>query len=85
MRGGIVATMSMRVPSGETMNLPRLRELVKAGQEGSIRPDELQELFAALPEVLDALESDPEAERDCAASFAHDTDLRDFYAGSFGY
>lgn len=37
------------------MNLPRLRELAKAGKDGSIRPEELKELFEALPEVLDAI------------------------------
>lgn len=34
------------------MNLPRLRELVKAGKDGSIRSEELKELFEALPEVF---------------------------------
>jgi len=34
------------------MNLPRLRELAKAGKDGSIRPEELKELFEALPEVI---------------------------------
>ncbi len=67
------------------MNIPRLRGLATAGKAGSITPEELKELFEALPSVLDALESDPEAERDRVATFAHDTDLRDFYAGSFGY
>jgi hypothetical protein len=37
------------------MNLPRLRELAKAGKDGSIRPEELQELFAVLPESLEYL------------------------------
>jgi hypothetical protein len=34
------------------MNLPRLRELLKAWQDGSIREAELLELRDALPEVL---------------------------------
>ena len=35
------------------VNLPRLRELLKAWQDGSIREAELLELRDALPEVLD--------------------------------
>jgi hypothetical protein len=34
------------------MNLPRLRELLKAWQDGSIREAELLELRDALPKVL---------------------------------
>jgi hypothetical protein len=34
------------------MNLLRLRELAKAGKDGTITPEELKELFEALPEVL---------------------------------
>jgi hypothetical protein len=66
------------------MNLPRLRELVKAGQEGKIRPEELQELFAALPEVLERAEhpifiiAKPGPEP--IPSFDWDD-----YAGRFGY
>lgn len=41
---------------GAEMNLPRLRELVKAWQDGSIRVDELTELRDALPEVFDQTE-----------------------------
>jgi hypothetical protein len=37
------------------MNLPRLRELAKAGQDGSIRPEELKELLEVLPEVIETL------------------------------
>lgn len=37
------------------MNLPRLRELAKAGKDGTIRPEELKELFEALPEALEVL------------------------------
>ena len=36
------------------MNLPRLRELLKAWQDGSIREAELLELRDALPEVIEA-------------------------------
>lgn len=39
------------------MNLPRLRELVKAWQDGTIREAELCELRDALPEVLDLAET----------------------------
>jgi ATP:corrinoid adenosyltransferase len=35
------------------MNIHRLRELIAAGKAGSIRPEELKELFEALPDVLD--------------------------------
>mgnify|MGYP001578258710 CR=1 FL=1 len=38
------------------MNLPRLRELVAMGKDGSIRPEELKELFGALPEVIERFE-----------------------------
>lgn len=38
------------------MNLPRLRELAKAGLDGTLRPEEARELFEALPEVITALE-----------------------------
>ena len=34
------------------MNLARLRELTAAGQAGTIRPEELKELFEVLPSVL---------------------------------
>jgi hypothetical protein len=37
------------------MNLPRLRELLKAWQDGSIREAELLELRDALPEVIAVL------------------------------
>lgn len=37
------------------MNIPRLRELVKAWHDGSIREAELHELRDALPEVLGTL------------------------------
>lgn len=40
------------------MNLRRLRELTAAGQAGTIRPEELKELFEALPSVLDAAASE---------------------------
>lgn len=39
------------------MNLPRLRELVKAWQDGSIREAELHELRDALPEVFEELDA----------------------------
>jgi hypothetical protein len=38
------------------MNLPRLRELAKAGKDGSIRPEELKELFAVLSSILEFAE-----------------------------
>jgi hypothetical protein len=34
------------------LNLTRLRGLVKAGKDGTIQPEELKELFEALPLVL---------------------------------
>lgn len=37
------------------MNLPRLRALLAAWQDGSIREAELAELRDALPEVLEVL------------------------------
>ena len=44
------------------MNLQRLRELAKAGKDGSIRPEELKELFEALPSVLDPEDADVDQE-----------------------
>jgi hypothetical protein len=38
------------------MNLPRLRELAKAGKAGTLRPEEAKELFEALPGVLSQLD-----------------------------
>ena len=38
------------------MNLPRLRALLAAWQDGSIRTDELTELRDMLPEVINTLE-----------------------------
>lgn len=37
------------------MNLPRLRELAKAWQDGTIREVELAEIRDVLPEVLEVL------------------------------
>ena len=39
------------------MNIARLRELAAAGKDGTIRPEELKELFEALPEVLGKVEA----------------------------
>lgn len=39
------------------MNLPRLRELLAAWQDGTIREAELLELRDALPKVLDLAET----------------------------
>jgi hypothetical protein len=41
---------------GKTMNLSRLRDLAQAGKDGSIRPEELKELFESLPSCLDKLD-----------------------------
>lgn len=38
------------------MSLARVKELAKAGADGSIRPDELRELWALLPAVVEAAE-----------------------------
>lgn len=68
------------------MNLPRLRELVKAGENGTLRPEELKELFEALPEVIEAAERPmyvvkaPIAPPTQCESFDYDG-----YAGRFGY
>jgi hypothetical protein len=51
------------------MNLPRLRELAKAGKDGSIRPEELKELFEALPAFLDRFDGH------CSRCNEHSTDL----------
>lgn len=43
------------------MSLARVKELAKAGADGSIRPDELRELWALLPAVIEMAEVPDEA------------------------
>ena len=54
------------------MNIARLRELAAAGKDGTIRPEELKELFEVLPSVLGALVS-PEHVYRLGAEFADTT------------
>ena len=71
------------------MNLARLRELTAAGQAGTIRPEELKELFEALPDVIEAAMHDQRrafAKNTIAISISDESSFDyDGYTGRFGY